>query len=96
MWEDNEHIEIGDEAHAAVSHAILSNSALFAEVEVKGADWVLYHSKVLDVGGELEPWAGHAADGDGAALGGGRFGFAAPPERIAGLEGSFRVERVCL
>lgn len=52
----NEHIEIGDEAHAAVSHAILSNSALFAEVEVKGADWVLYHSKVLDVGGELELW----------------------------------------
>ena len=54
----NENIEIGDEAHAAVSHAILSNSALFAEVEVtsKGADWVLYHAKVLDVGGELELW----------------------------------------
>ena len=52
----NENIEIGDEAHAAVSHAILSNSALFAEVEVKGADWVLFHAKVIDVGGELELW----------------------------------------
>jgi hypothetical protein len=55
-------LEIGDEAQAAVSHAILSNSALFAEFEskqaskVKGADWVLYHAKVLDVGGELELW----------------------------------------
>jgi hypothetical protein len=49
-------LEIGDEAHTAVSHAILTNSALFAEVEVKGVDCVLYHAKVLDVGGELEMW----------------------------------------
>jgi hypothetical protein len=53
----NENIEIGDEcARAAVSHAFLTNSALFAEVVVKGVDCVLYHAKVLDVGGELELW----------------------------------------
>jgi hypothetical protein len=53
----NENIEIGDEAHAAVSHACNPfKLRAVAEVEVKGADWVLYHAKVLDVGGELELW----------------------------------------